>query len=329
TTTGATLGWTAATNAISYNVQYKLSSATSWTTVNVTTTSKVLTGLTAGTSYQFQVQTVCSAGNSAYSSPVTFTTTATGCTDTWESNNTAATAKLITVGTNINALIGTSTDVDYFKFSNTNSQKKIKITLTNLPADYDIRLYKSNGTTQVGISQNGGTTSETITYNNGAVGTYIIKVYGYSGAYNATSCYTLMAQISASNFKTEDPGTIETETETANPLTLYPNPTTGTLNVEFNSAVSGNTTIRVFDLTGRTVYSEIVESKEGLMTRELNLQQLQKGLYFVEISNSGQKLTEKLLISWEAFFSRQSVVGSRQSAVGSRQYFVGIRYIVS
>ena len=76
TTTGATVSWTAVSGAISYNLQYKASSASAWTTVSVTNISKALTGLTAGTAYSYQVQTVCASGSSAYSTASTFTTTA-------------------------------------------------------------------------------------------------------------------------------------------------------------------------------------------------------------------------------------------------------------
>lgn len=75
TNTSATLSWGAVTNAVSYNVQYKTATATTFTTVNTTSTSLNLTGLTLGTTYNYQVQAVCSAGSSAYSSQSSFTTT--------------------------------------------------------------------------------------------------------------------------------------------------------------------------------------------------------------------------------------------------------------
>ena len=77
TTTGATVSWGAVTGASSYTLQYKTSTATTWTTVSgITTTSKALTGLTAGTTYNYQVSAVCTSGTSAYSTAASFTTTA-------------------------------------------------------------------------------------------------------------------------------------------------------------------------------------------------------------------------------------------------------------
>ena len=76
TTSAATIGWTAVAGAASYNVQYRTTGTTAWTTVTSTTNSKAIAGLTAATGYDYQVQTVCSAGNSAYTAVSTFSTLA-------------------------------------------------------------------------------------------------------------------------------------------------------------------------------------------------------------------------------------------------------------
>src|SRR4029077_2357948 len=131
----------------------------------------------------------------------------TACTDAYETNNTLATAKAMPVNTAINALIGTTSDKDYFSFANTSAAKNIRLTLTNLPFDYDLKLYNPSGT-QVGSSANGSTTSETITYNTSTVGTYKAYVFGYGGAYSATKCYSLKAEISASTLRTAGASTI-------------------------------------------------------------------------------------------------------------------------
>ena len=79
TTSSALLSWTAASSAVSYTLQYKLATATTWTTVTgITATSYSLSGLAANTSYNAQIATVCSSGTSAYSTAITFATTGTG-----------------------------------------------------------------------------------------------------------------------------------------------------------------------------------------------------------------------------------------------------------
>ncbi|MBV9963705.1 MAG: M4 family metallopeptidase [Parafilimonas sp.] len=76
----ATLQWSAAGVSVGYNLQWKLSTSNNWTTVsNLTTTSYNLTGLIPGFSYDFRVQTKCTATTaSAYSAPYTFTTLTNG-----------------------------------------------------------------------------------------------------------------------------------------------------------------------------------------------------------------------------------------------------------
>ena len=79
TSTSAAVSWPAVSGASSYNLQWKASSSSTWTTVSgITMTPVNLTGLSAGTTYQFQVQTVCTAGGtSSYSATMSFTTTGT------------------------------------------------------------------------------------------------------------------------------------------------------------------------------------------------------------------------------------------------------------
>ncbi len=74
TTSGAVLGWAAVSGALSYNIQYKLSGSSSWTSTTSSSTSKTLTGLAAASAYQWQIQTVCSGGVSSWTSSATFTT---------------------------------------------------------------------------------------------------------------------------------------------------------------------------------------------------------------------------------------------------------------
>jgi hypothetical protein len=77
TSSGATLSWSAVTGAVSYTVQYKTSAATIWITANATvSTTFVLSGLTASTTYNWKVTADCSV----YSSTVSFTTASSGCT---------------------------------------------------------------------------------------------------------------------------------------------------------------------------------------------------------------------------------------------------------
>jgi Zn-dependent metalloprotease len=71
----AKLTWAVVSGALSYNLQYKTSAATTWTTVSgITGNTHTISGLVSNTVYNCKVQTVCASGSSAYSSVVSFTT---------------------------------------------------------------------------------------------------------------------------------------------------------------------------------------------------------------------------------------------------------------
>ena len=73
----ATVSWTAVANALSYAIDYKLNTTTTWTSFSTaqTATSANLTGLTQGSLYDWRVKATCAAG-SGNSVAAQFTTTA-------------------------------------------------------------------------------------------------------------------------------------------------------------------------------------------------------------------------------------------------------------
>jgi len=298
--TSATISWAAVSGATGYVLQYRPASSTVWTSVNVSSTSYAITGLNAGTTYNVQVQSVCSAGNGNFSS-INFTTTAatTACSDNYESNNSSSSAALIPVNTNIVARIATSTDKDWFRFSNTSTARNIRIDLTGLPADYDVRLYNPSGT-QVAISQNGSTTAEAIIYNTTLTGTWRVQVYGYNGAFNSTLCYTLRASISASSFREgeETPAAIinastaESDIAIAN---VFPNPTNGKLNVILEANTLQQTQIRLCDITGRAVLQQNTVCSSGSNLLILDLEMLPNGYYMLVVENGSANSTVRVV----------------------------------
>ena len=294
----ATVSWAAAIGALSYNVQYKTSAATTWTTVTSTSTSRALTGLTASTTYNFQIASVCSAGTSAYSTAGSFTTTAVStCTDAYEPNESRTGAKTIPLSSNVSARISSATDKDYLKFVNTTAARNVRVTLSNLPADYDLKLYRSS--TLVGTSQNSGTTNESLIYNNTqAATTYTAYVYGYNGAFNATSCYTIRAEISGTSFVRQSAEELEIMNEELSnePLQVYPNPSSGLLNIRLQPEGDINQTVEVYNQLGRKVESFELSFTKEMPAVELQLNDLSDGIYFVRVYDGNTVQTRKVML---------------------------------
>jgi hypothetical protein len=298
TSSGALLSWTAVSGASNYTLQIKSSASTTWTSYTVSGNSFSVSGLSASTTYNWQVRTNCSTSSSAYVAGQNFTTLAatTSCSDNYESNNSFSAAKTIRVNTNITARIGTSTDIDWFKFSNSSTSRNIRVTLTNLPFDYDIYLYNSSGTLLY-RSENGSTTSETITYNSAPVGTYYIRVIGYNGAFSSSACYTLRATTSSTALREAEQETVVTPKEETTQFedisglfdfNLYPNPAKNTLNIQLNTE-EPIIKAQAFDVTGRVIWSGNLE--KGI--NSISVEELPAGMYhFSVISPNGERLSK-------------------------------------
>ena len=306
TSSSATVSWGAVTGASSYLVQYRVSTSATWTnSVTVTAATATLTGLTAATAYQYQVTATCSGTAGTASATGTFTTSAasTTCTDTYEANNSRTAAKTIAVNTDIYAKIGTSTDKDWFKFVTTAAAPKIKVVLDQLPADYDLALYNSAGTTLTS-SALAGTSSETVIYNTSTLAaTYYIQVYGYASAFNATSCYHFRLSTGATNFRSIDGSeensgdVISAEKLTAlEGLNLFPNPANTTLTVNYFTPNMENTSIEVYDMMGQLINNMSVNAIQGFNSRELDLTSMSNGVYFLKVTQNNSTLTKKFVV---------------------------------
>ncbi|MDX1913439.1 MAG: M43 family zinc metalloprotease [Saprospiraceae bacterium] len=302
TATSATCNWGAVAGATTYTLEWKTVASPTWTVVaGLTGTSHNLNGLAAGTSYNFRVLAVCSGTPSNYSATATFTTLSGNCADQYETNNTLATAKAIPINTAFTAQIAYSGDNDYYQFGNTSTQRNIKVELTTLPLDYDLRLYR--GTTLLATSQNGGTLNEVIIRNNATVATnYRAYVYGYNGAWSNTQCYTLKASRSSTAYR-EDGSTDGVEEEISLDVAfenagfgLFPNPASAQVTVEVPIVADGNVQVSIIDPSGKVALSQQQTLTKGENRFNFDTSSLPNGVYFVQVRNGEISKTRKLII---------------------------------
>jgi hypothetical protein len=71
---------------------------------------------------------------------------------------------------------------------------------------------------------------------------------------------------------------------------LYPNPTNDYINVVFNNSdnSSKNTDLQIVDLNGRLVYKETIYAIEDTVGKELDVNGLRNGMYFIQIIQDGR-----------------------------------------
>lgn len=281
--TTAELTWDEVTGAAGYYASYRVMATTGWTIIDgpITGTTVSLTGLTEATYYEFQVKTDC---QSNYSYSGIFTTLGTGCTDQYEPNNAMATAVQIQAGTDYFGLIDIISDVDWFKINTGNQAKNLRIILSDLPENYNIKMVNGAGTL-LGISQNTGTTPDTIIYNCKQVGLYYIQVYGYGGAFDPNYCYKLRVDVSNTQYTKSDPAEIIVEGVT-DELIVYPNPSNSSFNFIYKTNTHEPITLQLFDISGR-----LVQAFQSLLPNEMITagENLEYGIYIAVVTQGAIK----------------------------------------
>ncbi len=277
TSSGATVSWAALSGANNYDVDYKLNSSGTWTNsiTGTTSTSRSITGLTASSLYDWRVRANCTGSTGAYAQAQFTTAAVTTCPGPLDvsTNGTFTGGATIPFNTDTKGLISPTGDLDWYKFVITTGGTAT-ITLTTLPFDYDVKLFSSNGTTQLAISQNGSTTSETIsrTY---TTGTYYIQVYGYNAANSATSCYTLRVALGTATIA--NPVPVEQTDKIT--MRLAPNPASSNLKVTVNG-FDKQKVFEVFDANGTRLMTQ--KSFQNVST--LDIRNLSNGLYYLKVT---------------------------------------------
>jgi Zn-dependent metalloprotease len=78
-------------------------------------------------------------------------------------------------------------------------------------------------------------------------------------------------------------------------FTIFPNPSNGLITVQLSS--SDDVKLELFDIRGRKCYSNAFKNTNQLFVQEVNLGQLQKGVYLLNVSSDGKTATKKLIIN--------------------------------
>jgi Secretion system C-terminal sorting domain len=79
-------------------------------------------------------------------------------------------------------------------------------------------------------------------------------------------------------------------------LSVYPNPASGNVHVNFESKVSNTVTIQLMDVTGRIVYTQSANVQTGLNNLNIDISSCNHGLYMMNIKSNQQVLTSKVSV---------------------------------
>ncbi len=130
---------------------------------------------------------------------------------------------------------------------------------------------------------------------NSASGTIASHIYTNGGN------YTILCTVQDTVCNTVDTATFSTnltigvtENSLSRSLNIFPNPSTGVFNLLFDVAFGEDVNITVLDALGRTLSTESFSNAEGSITRQLDLSNQARGLYFVHISVGKNTAVKKI-----------------------------------
>ena len=324
TTTTATLNWGAVSGAVTYNLQLFTSGGTLINTYSVASNSTGFTGLTAGTTYLFSVQTVCSASSSAYSSQASFTTSSGTVTYCASKGNSQADEWIDRVS--LNGMVRTSaSDAGYINTGSSASVTAGTAYSLGYSAGFSSTAYTEYWRVYIDWNQNGVFTdageqmvsrssssasnlSTTITVPATAKnGTTRMRVSMKYGAYG-TSCETFtygevedynVVVIGGVARQSEGVTAANVESEATNSqFTVYPNPANTKIYLsQTEVALGAGTKIMMVDAQGRTwVNQTLTAPANELEKAEVNVENLPNGLYNLIITTGTGTVTKKLLV---------------------------------
>jgi beta-glucanase (GH16 family) len=233
------------------------------------TTSKLILGLTASTTYEYYMKVwYCGVGNSGWVSGPNFTTlgdcpnvgnltvtspTTTKATFTWDASNGAYSfvrlqARVDTVGSSFFNIGGVG--VNYGSFTKNKN---------GLVAGESYR-----AKSRTWCDPNGG-------------------------AYKAPSWTSFIYWTQPTSIRVEGGSAI-------NNLTIYPNPSRDVFNVSLTSDTKQNLKVRILNVMGEELINENLEQFIGEYTKQINLSENAKGIYFLEIEANDGIINKKLIL---------------------------------
>ena len=312
TNNSANLSWTSTSST--FDIQYGVTGFTlgQGTIIDNVSNNYTLNNITSDTNYSYYVRTVCDNDESIWSGPYNFLTgycasqptniDTNGITNVTINNQseslsfTTAPYYINNSSTNFNVVAGeqntialsleTGINDPYWGETGYSYGINVWVDLNNdLIFDENEIIFNAISEDEVSTSIVNG--NFTIPSNTPA-GSYKMRIVGlddedaapnpcFSDGYGCSVDYTLNVSNSLSN-----------DTQELKSLQIYPNPTSNFVTISNDTSISS---IELFDINGRKLYSEILSSKEV----QINLEAYASGTYLVKVSSEGKQSIKKII----------------------------------
>jgi hypothetical protein len=195
----------------------------------------------------------------------------------------------VTVGSNTYSVAGTYTDiltaVNTCDSTVTTTVTINSINVTTSVAGATITAIASAGTYQwlncnAGLAPIAGETGQSFTAT--ANGDYAVEITD-NGCVDTSACVNINATMLAN-------------TSSVTALSVYPNPTNGIFNIAISNANFSELVISIVDIQGKEVFSSSEKNVSGAYNKQINLEELSKGLYYIKMNTAVEVKIQKLII---------------------------------
>jgi hypothetical protein len=90
--------------------------------------------------------------------------------------------------------------------------------------------------------------------------------------------------------------TASLDNDTFEGFNLYPNPSDGNFNLQFDTRSSDRIELQLFDVTGRLVRELLFTNVASRFSESISFENIVKGVYLLKIKNGTNQTTRKLVI---------------------------------
>jgi beta-glucanase (GH16 family) len=237
-------------------------------------TSKVMINLTASTDYEYRVKAFyCNTTGSSAWSPMGYFTTADECPN--------VTNLIATPGPQTNRVIFSWDAPSAYEFV----RIKLRVDSISSPQGYDWVQAGGFGVNYpaLSVSKWGLVAGETY---RGQARTWCNPA---GGLYRSDNWTSLIWWTQPSSSRVEGGAAI-------NNLDVYPNPSRDIFNISFTSEQVQNLKVRILNVIGEVLVTESLEQFIGEYTKQINLNENAKGIYFLKIETNDGIINKKILL---------------------------------
>ena len=90
--------------------------------------------------------------------------------------------------------------------------------------------------------------------------------------------------------------TASLDNDTFDGFNLYPNPSNGNFNLQFDTSSPDRIELQLFDLTGRLVKELLFTNTATRFSERISFENTAKGVYLLKIKNGNKQTAKKLII---------------------------------